>query len=1144
MATFDVIRQKLESFIKKYYTNELIRGVLLFLAIGLLYFLSTLLIEYYLWLNSSGRKVLFWSFIIVETALFIRFIVFPLTKLFKLQKGIDYDEASQIIGTHFPEVNDKLLNLIQLNRSPEKSDLLLASIDQKSSDLQPIPFSKAVNFKENAKYLKYLAIPVSIFLMYSLLGDGSIFSGSYERIVNYDVAYEPPAPFSFVVLNENLQAIENKSFTLKVKTEGKTIPENANISYGNQTYFLQRTGIGSFEYTFQQTTEPIRFRLHSNKVKSKEFELDVVQTPSLSDFQMELVFPKYTGIPNQNLRSTGNATIPEGTLVQWKLKAKNTKSIYLKSDDSSYVFSSKRNDFNFRQQIFSTFDYTISTSNETLKDYENLSYTLDVIKDQYPEIQVESKRDSTDFERVLFLGQVSDDYGLTRLQLVYYPEGKEEAAQIETLEVKNGTFDEFVYEFPGTLKLEEGISYEYYFEIFDNDAIHHHKSTRSGIYSFRKLTQNEIEGEQLEKQAESIRNMSQTLQEIRENKEHLEELSRTQKEKTELNYNDKKRLEEFLKRQQKQEEMMKNFSKQMKEDLEKFQEDKEEDSFKEELEKRLEENEKRSKENEKLLKELEELQDKIRQENLIQKLDEMSKERKKQERNLEQLVELTKRYYVEKKAEKIADELDKLGEKQEQLSEKDASENTEENQQALNEEFDQLMEELEQLREDNQELKNPMDFLDEDILEEEIRMDQQDATDKLQEGKPQEAGKDQKNAGSKMKQKGQMMKEQMQQGEQETLNEDIEMLRQILSNLIRFSFEQEDLMLEFKELDYGNPMFGRKLVVQNELKSNFQHIDDSIYALSVRQPRIGDQINSILTEIDYNLDRTLENFSENKKSQASGNQQYVMKGANDLAVLLDDLLNNLNMQMQMMASGSGEGTPMPGSEGGKFQLPDIIQKQQSLIDQLSEGSGEGNQEGEEEGSEGEQEGSEGEGEGSGGENFGQSGEGSDSGEDGNKGENGSESGEGKNSQGEGSYWDQEGMSGEIFEIYKQQQKLRQDLENLLKEKGLGGDAGKLLKEMQEIENRLLHSGMNKETLNRMEILKYELMKLDEAHYQQGEEEQREATTNRKYFINANRMNAEDIKRYFQTTEILNRDELPLRGIYKERVREYFKKRDD
>ena len=78
------IHQKLEAFIKKYYTNELIRGIIFFIGLGLIYFLFTLFIEYFLWLKPKGRIFLFWFFITVELFLLLRFILFPIFKILLL----------------------------------------------------------------------------------------------------------------------------------------------------------------------------------------------------------------------------------------------------------------------------------------------------------------------------------------------------------------------------------------------------------------------------------------------------------------------------------------------------------------------------------------------------------------------------------------------------------------------------------------------------------------------------------------------------------------------------------------------------------------------------------------------------------------------------------------------------------------------------------------------------------------------------------------------------------------------------------------------------------------------------------------------------------------------------------------------------
>jgi hypothetical protein len=97
MNNFDHIHVKLQYFIKKYYVNELIKGLILFSAFGFLYFILTLFIEYFLWLKPLARTILFWIFIVVELLLFVRFITIPSFKLMGIQKGISFEEASRII---------------------------------------------------------------------------------------------------------------------------------------------------------------------------------------------------------------------------------------------------------------------------------------------------------------------------------------------------------------------------------------------------------------------------------------------------------------------------------------------------------------------------------------------------------------------------------------------------------------------------------------------------------------------------------------------------------------------------------------------------------------------------------------------------------------------------------------------------------------------------------------------------------------------------------------------------------------------------------------------------------------------------------------------------------------------------------------
>ena len=138
------------------------------------------------------------------------------------------------------------------------------------------------------------------------------------------------------------------------------------------------------------------------------------------------------------------------------------------------------------------------------------------------------------------------------------------------------------------------------------------------------------------------------------------------------------------------------------------------------------------------------------------------------------------------------------------------------------------------------------------------------------------------------------------------------------------------------------------------------------------------------------------------------------------------------------------------------------------------------------------------------------------------------------------------MNGELYEIYKQQSELRQLLEDALGDKkgadgkGVGENA---LKQMEQIEQDLLEKGFTNEVLQKMMQLKYELLKLEEAAYKQGQDTKRESNTNTGTFENRIIKQLKRDKLWFQENEILIRQTLPLQEGYKKRVQQYFKAND-
>jgi hypothetical protein len=1085
-----VIYDKLEAFIKKYYTNELIKGSLFFIGLGLIYFLVTLFIEYFLWLKPSYRTFLFVLFILVEAFLFFRFILIPVFKLFKLKSGIDYKGASAIIGTHFSEVQDKLINFLQLSQdqSSLSSELVLASIEQKSNTLSPIPFGNAINFKANSKYYPLALAPIILVFLIYFTGNSAVISQSLNRVVNFSSPFQPPAPFKFIILNKNLQVEQGSDFTLRMKTVGKVMPENIVVFLNDETYFMEQDTQGEFSFKITKPIQSLLFHVEANGVLSPDYELNVIEVPSIADFEMHLQFPSYLNKKSEIIKGTGNAIVPEGTVVTWKLNTSKTQSVSFFEDNQKSFFVKMNNTFQLSKRISRNLDYQITTSNTAVTNFEKLNYEINTIADQFPSIMVSKAPDSLNVSKNFVIGQVSDDYGLSKLQIVYYDRNNPSQIKRGTIAIKKASFDQFVFAFPSNLPVSEGVDYEYYFEVFDTDALHNFKSSKSSIFSNRVVTEEEKVAEVLESQSRNVSGLSKSLKQQDKQFSSLDKLQQLGKEKDILDFKDQQKLDDFIQRQMKQDAVMKDFTRKMNENLSQFKTEKK-DSFKEELQKRLEKAEKDLDKNDKLLDELKSLTEKIQNDQLFSKLEKFKQNSKNQVKSLEQLVELTKKYYVEKKAEQLQEQLSKLANKQENLSNDDKLNKTD-NQKEINEEFNSLKKELDALSKENKELKAPLSLPNSDSKKKDVDEELNKAISELSKNNKEKAKSNQKNASKKMKQMAQEMAQEMESGEQEQMEEDVAMLRQILDNLLAFSLTQEDLMYQFKKFKPGSPAFNKNIKIQQDLKQQFKHADDSLFAMSLRNPKFTDDITKEIGNVSYNLDKSLSTFTDAQISKGLSHQQYTVSSANKLADFLSSILSSMQSQM----SGMGKGKPKPGSNEG-MQLPDIIKKMDGLADKMKEGQKSGKTP-----------------------KPGSSGKPSQSG---SKGESG------------------EGEAQDIMDIYKEQRQLRESLQNELNNKGIGAKGQNALEQMKALEKQLLNKGFNNENMQRILNIKQELLKLKSAIQEQGEDTKRQSETNQKDFNGSlNRIPAALLD-YLNSKEILNRQSLPLRSNFNTKVQVYF-----
>ena len=107
---YEILLEKLNSFIKEYYKNLIFRGII-YSLIGLFSVLIVFaIIEHFGFLNTLARTILFWTYCSITMLIIIKLIIIPAIKMLRLTKSLSHEEAANIIGEHFKQ-NGKTCNL-------------------------------------------------------------------------------------------------------------------------------------------------------------------------------------------------------------------------------------------------------------------------------------------------------------------------------------------------------------------------------------------------------------------------------------------------------------------------------------------------------------------------------------------------------------------------------------------------------------------------------------------------------------------------------------------------------------------------------------------------------------------------------------------------------------------------------------------------------------------------------------------------------------------------------------------------------------------------------------------------------------------------------------------------------------------------
>lgn len=1103
-SNYSFLIQKLNAFIKKFYLNELLRGAIYFVALLLASLLVFSTLEYFGNFGTGTRLVLFWVFLLGNLAALAVLVLKPLASFAKLGKTISHKQAAQIIGIHFTDVKDKLLNTLELQESTDGSrSLIEASIEQKIVELKPVPFNLAISFKNNKKYLKYALIPLLIVLLLLVQVPDVILSSS-ARILSYNKEFIPSAPFDFVLQNEDLDILMHDDFEFSLAIKGEELPATVRINVDGNSFRMTKQAPNLFTYTLKNVEKNRDVRFEASGFNSENYELNVLPKPFLKSFLVDLEYPAYLNKKNEVLNNIGDFTVPEGSLVKWKYQSENTDDLHFnwngKLQEGERI---SQNTFRFTQQVFKNSQYFVQSVNEYVPVNDSMGYGVQVVKDAFPSVGVKMESDTSSLKSYFFSGELNDDYGLTALTFNYRFTNSQNEEKLKTgyksqsISISSRSIQSFFYYWDlREMGYEAGDELEFYFEVWDNDGVNGRKSSKSKRMTLKAPTKEDVKTAVAETSTQIKDKMTDALKEAKKVQEELKEIQDKLINKENLDWEDKKAINNLLERQKSLQNKVEDLKKDYKDML------KQQDEFKELDEKLREKHEQLMKLFDQLMDEdmkemFEDLQKMLdeNKEDLKDELEDLEMDNDELEKELDAALEHFKQLEVEQKLKDAVEKLDELAKKQEELAEKTENEELEDTeiakeQEEIQEEFEELEKELEELDKLNKELERPNDIEETEEMEEDIKSKMEESKEDAKSGKNKKSSEKQKEAKKKMDEMKEKLEASMEAMEMKSLNLDYEALRRLMENLIYLSFEQEKLIDELGEIHSYNPKFVDLAQRQMKLKGDAKMIEDSLVALSKRVMQISGFITKEVGELNFHLDKTIKNLSVRQIQDSRREQQYVMTHTNNLAVMLSEVMDQMQQQMASEMEGD-QNCSKPGNKKGKgkkkgegmdIKLGGMRKMQEDLKNQLGEMK--------------------------------------------------------KNMEG-GS----RPLSKDLAKMAAKQEALRREMQKLQEMKEGNGDPSNELKEIEDLmdktEEDIVNSRITNETLNRQQEIINKLLESEKAEREQEWDDTRESKT-AEQIIDPSQKAFEEYKREkMKEIELLNSVPPQLNGYYKQKVKEYF-----
>lgn len=1038
MKHLSPLEQAVRTYFRRYHWHALGLAGLQWLLLALVLALVLMGLEYLLWLPTWGRAVMFWGLGLGVMASGLYLLLPSLAALLRPMRTKDWWFAAQELRRHLPdELKDEVQNYFSLKwaQGSADSDLIGAALEQKSLALRAHAFLEYLDWKTWRRSL-YILLALIFLWVIGTLQFPAFFVRVPVRVWNYDMKYSKQSPLVFV-WDQGRAAIYGEPYELSVglKVISGALPKEMFLLWEGKRLPFESFS-GQFLHRFDQVQGPIRFQLEAGNTFSEPYEIPMRYRPGVEGLTLSLEFPSYLNRKPEEYKSMQALEVPEGTQMTWDWQLSHVDEGLWLSDAGQRVSMQAGllgKGFRHRFQALRSFRYALWLKNAGMDWQKSAYFPIKVLPDQFPSLRFSWKADSLYYRFLVFHLQASDDHGLGQMRMQYQiiKQGKTGPLKSKNLELRPGLMQQSLVQVLSldSMNLGPKDQVQVQFWLSDRDGLHGPKWSKSAWVHWEYPSKQGIDAatqeqfDRIEKALETATQQAEALKKAWTDLEKQWQLGKSI---------DPKVLDALRQKEAQWQEQIKELKAMQEAIMGKQMSTRPVDppwlKKMETIQQLLDQ----------LLKESPQQKEDFRMpkmENLWQKRLENLKERQRgNAQELKRLEQFYKELKLEQMTQRAIQDLEDLAKKQEDLAkEMQAKPKPTSQDQNAQESIQKAAKEAEEDRkaiekeagDDAKEWAPDVSEQDQQSLEKTLEEIQQD----IKQGKSGKSiAQKQQKASKSMQQMAKQMQAQQQERESMQLDVDMAKLRLWMDDVLQLSFGQEQLMMAFRTAQPGEATQRQWAQRQVQLSQAAKAIEDSLQALSKRVLPLSAVITKEVNAMRQSLDQAAKVVRDRKWEQVAYRQQEAMSGINRVAVMLSDLLRQLQAQQQEGKPGKGK------SQKGK-QQGNWGQRQQALQQKARQ---QGKQAG--------------------------------------------------------------GMkSEEIIQWMQEQSRLRQELEQKMRDLSANPGAGelqeqleKLAKEMKKNEDDVLKKALNTDFQQRQERLMPQLMEAEKALKEQNEDPKRQA----------------------------------------------------